>query len=1468
MLPVHRKNLKKSVFILSLTLGLFCFTTFGLEKLLAAPSPWNQTDWSGGVGSSTASQYSSASNIDVTTTSGQAVLSNAGEEFTNTDFESDLSSWSTPALPTGGTITTFGDYRIHTFTSSGTFTASSDVYVEVLVVAGGGSGGGSTAGGGGAGGLIYNASYAVSSGSTTVTVGNGGSQADQQTTGNSGQNSVFGALTAIGGGGGGFTSASTNGGPGLTGGSGGGGARYGAKTNSQGTGTVGQGNDGGTYGTDTFPGGGGGGAGTVGAAPTASKSGNGGAGLSYSISGSAVYYAGGGVGGAQTSGGNGGIGGGGAGTSNGTVGTAGTPNTGGGGGGGWLYSGGRGGAGGSGIVVIRYLVSSATQDSDIKYAGNASAKLVSGNNVQNFTQTVNVGDANEYNLYAYAYIDGSTDVDDTYAQLYYNGGAVTTSYTHVGSGWYKLSAVVTGADASRQYGVQIKANRTIYVDDFSLTRYEITGVLTSNILDTEYPSDWGNLTYTSSGTGSVSVKVRTSNSATMEGATDWASCSAKVSGADLTGGCVTDAHRYVQYQVTLTSSGANTPVFEDITIAFSASDQTKPPASDGNGSDIYIENLTDGTWTKNEDITFKWTKGKDNTGGSGLLGYCVSLDEAAPDSSSSLDPELTSGKLTGLNDGVTQSYCPFIVEDEVSGEVSFDLSNISGLTLTSGKQYYLSLKAVDLAGNIWSGDSIDYQDLASFKYDNTPPSNVSYISAPSISFGSVNDMNFSWPSTVGSASSDNDSQVLGWQYAINSTNTWKGTETHPTLDIDYMPYLGSTYSYTLTEGDDGASVVVGNNTIYLRTVDNAGNTSSYVTGGISYGGAAPSFGPEDNVTITPATNTSNSFALSWPESDPSEGREAETYYYMINRLPPSTLATLTGNASLYIPTNRTSVAAKTMVGSIKGDNDVYVVSVDDENNYSPSNYITGTYTLDSTNPDPPRNLSVTDASVKETELWRASLTWQEPAYKGNGSLTYIIERSTDNTSWDEVDTTTGLSYTDTVTTSQLYYYRVGVYDTSDESEDDPSYTTSVSITPQGTYTEAASLSSGPTVSAITTRKATISWSTDRTSDSKISYGTKGSDYFDEEPSISTQTTDHEIALTNLKPGTKYYYKAKWTDEDGNTGLSDEKTFKTNPAPTAKEVRASNISIASATIVFTSSNASKAKIYYGKSTAFGSLYELSTSTSETTYNALLGGLEDGTKYYYRINLFDTEGEEYEGEIDSFETLPRPRISNIRVQQVLGTAQPAMLVSWETNTEVSSIVTYYPEGNTGGAKDEVEASLVKGEHNMVIRGLLPQTPYAVIVKGRDKIGNEALSDTQRITTATDTRPPLVSSLKIQGSIIQASGGGGSKDEQSAQLIVSWNTDEPATGQVEFGEGTSSTYAQKTQEDTNLTFNHSVVITGLTPSKVYHLKSVSKDKAGNTGNSVDTVTIAPKATNNALNLVITNLSQVFGFIGGISN
>jgi len=823
------------------------------------------------------------------------------------------------------------------------------------------------------------------------------------------------------------------------------------------------------------------------------------------------------------------------------------------------------------------------------------------------------------------------------------------------------------------------------------------------------------------------------------------------------------------------------------------------------------------------------------------------------------DPATAKGLLGTSPVSLTDSTCQFIVSGT---SIDFATSSYKGGTWlsTSSSPYYVNIKAIDNNNNI-AASSTQFQ----FRYDNTVPTNVTYISCASGNFANVADMSFNWPTSGSAASSDSNAGLLGWQYQINSTSgTWLGTTTESSLGVgNYI--TSSETSRTLTAGQDGSAIVTGNNIVYFRTVDSAGNVSSDATirtCNLTYGGAAPTFLQTDSVTVTPSTSTSNSFALSWPVATPSNGRTITHYYYMINTAPPAALSTITGNTSTYIDNSTTrTVTAAALANVNKGSNTVYVVAVDDQSNYSPSNYISGTFTLNSTTPDNVGNLVASDSSIKSQSQWNVTLTWTAPSYQGAGNLTYLVKRSTDNSTFTQVGTTTGLSYVDNTPTSALYYYKVF---TKDGASATSSGTNAVSITPTGKWTSAPSLSTGPDVGSITTKKATITWSTSRSADSKIQYGTTSGSYGSVEPSNSSQVSSHSIQLTGLTAGTTYYYKAKWTDEDGNTATSDEKSFTTTSAPTTKNVSAKNIGLTGATIQYTVTNASSIKIYYGTTTSFGGATTVSTSTSETTYTTELTGLLDGTKYYYKINTFDSDGTEYDNQINDLTTLPRPKITNVRIQQVANTAQSTILVTWTTNTEVSSIITYYPQGSVSGARDEVNVTLTKGDHRMIIRGLQPQTDYILIVKGRDKIGNEATSDSQRLTTATDTRPPQISELHVEGSNIPPVST--TAQEQTAQLIVSWNTDEPGTSQVEFGEGTGITYSQKTQEDSNLTLNHIVIISNLTPSKVYHLRAVSKDKAGNVGNSIDTVTITPKATENALNLVITNLQEAFGFLGGL--
>ena len=327
-----------------------------------------------------ASSSGAATGSGVTTgTSLPSPVPAAGNFFLKTDdtdlYFSNGTDWEllvstvpgSPAVANGGTETTVGGYKIHTFTSSGTFTVTTAGIVEYLVVAGGGSGGAQNAAGGGAGGFKTASAVPVTVQPYAITVGAGGANSTGNDRGFTGSDSVFSNVTSLGGGGGGSDAVND----GLNGGSGGGANQSGG----YGQGTSGQGTAGGSGGSNR--GGGGGGSSSIGGSSDSQDAGDGGDGTVSSIDGTTWYYSGGGGGATYPSGagGDGGAGGGGGGSSSsGTGGTGGSGRNAGGNGsgtdgnpgnGGANTGGGGGasrntptvgGAGGSGIVIIRYAV--------------------------------------------------------------------------------------------------------------------------------------------------------------------------------------------------------------------------------------------------------------------------------------------------------------------------------------------------------------------------------------------------------------------------------------------------------------------------------------------------------------------------------------------------------------------------------------------------------------------------------------------------------------------------------------------------------------------------------------------------------------------------------------------------------------------------------------------------------------------------------------------------------------------------------------------------------------------------------------------------------------------------------------------------------------------------------------------------------------------------------------------------------
>jgi hypothetical protein len=469
---------------------------------------------------------------------------------------------------------------------------------------------------------------------------------------------------------------------------------------------------------------------------------------------------------------------------------------------------------------------------------------------------------------------------------------------------------------------------------------------------------------------------------------------------------------------------------------------------------------------------------------------------------------------------------------------------------------------------------------------------------------------------------------------------------------------------------------------------------------------------------------------------------------------------------------------------------------------------------------------------------------------GGGIASYKVYRSLNGTTFTQVGSSSSTTYIDAGLTQQTYYYKIAACDNTNNCG---AAGTVVSGFPTGKFTTPAGLTSGPAVSGVTTKKAKISWTTDRGSDSKVAIGTSSGKYGSSEIGNSAQVTNHDINLDNLSPGTTYYFVVKWTDEDGNTGTSTERSFTTAPAPVVKEITASSVSLSGATIEFTTKGATKAAVYYGTSEAFGGLKTINTSSQESSYQVKLDGLTDGTKYYYMISAYDEEGSEYKGNVASFTTPPRPRITNLRFQPIDGEPTSTQKVSWETNVASTTQVIY---GVAGGQSLEEQDSKMVTNHEIVIKNLQDDSNYVLVAQSRDSAGNLATSDQQTFKTALDTRPPKISDIVIEPSIR------GTGSEARGQIVVSWRTDEPSTSQVAYTEGSGAvTFNSKTAEDTRMTTEHLVIISDLPTSRVFSVQPLSKDKSNNEAAGEADTAIIGRASDSVLTIVFNTLRSIFG-------
>ena len=158
-----------------------------------------------------------------------------------------------------------------------------------------------------------------------------------------------------------------------------------------------------------------------------------------------------------------------------------------------------------------------------------------------------------------------------------------------------------------------------------------------------------------------------------------------------------------------------------------------------------------------------------------------------------------------------------------------------------------------------------------------------------------------------------------------------------------------------------------------------------------------------------------------------------------------------------------------------------------------------------------------------------------------------------------------------------------------------------------------------------------------------------------------------------------------------------------------------------------------------------------------------------------------------------------------------------LNW-SSTDNANWLTVSPTSGTGGATVTVTPNftgLAAGAYsaNLVITATGANgSPATVTVTGIINVEGGV---------AGDITPPIISGVQVS-------------NIGPTSAVITWSTNEPATGQVAYG--LSTNYGLETVENTNPALTHSESLTSLSPNTTYHFQTNSHDVVGNSAQSID--------------------------------
>ncbi|MFH1597792.1 MAG: fibronectin type III domain-containing protein [Patescibacteria group bacterium] len=305
--------------------------------------------------------------------------------------------------------------------------------------------------------------------------------------------------------------------------------------------------------------------------------------------------------------------------------------------------------------------------------------------------------------------------------------------------------------------------------------------------------------------------------------------------------------------------------------------------------------------------------------------------------------------------------------------------------------------------------------------------------------------------------------------------------------------------------------------------------------------------------------------------------------------------------------------------------------------------------------------------------------------------------------------------------------------------------------------------------------------------------------------------------TDLEFETLYFYKVKAADKAGSASAATDpvEEIADGRYTTPPEITAGPAIVPdsfAATVTWKTERPASSFVLFGTSATD---YDREQGTSDLIddHSVTITGLDPETTYYYQVKSIDRDENEAYSDVTSFITLEAPRVSEMEITDI---RLYEATISWKTNKETTTQIQYGTTTDYGLTYTDTSGS-TSFTHTIKLTGLADGTTYNLRVYAEDASGNKFNSDNYVFTTLTFPRVSDVTS----------------ENKAEGQTEIRWTTNVPTTSEVEYY---NENEPSKTQGNTALVTDHSVLLFGLNDATIYNFVVRGRDQFGYEAVSVE--------------------------------